>query len=355
MHLRNVEIFCDVVALRSFSKAAEVHNVSQSSASQSVHMLEKRLGSQLIDRSKRPLELTPAGQVYYDGCRDLLDSFRKIEDRVQQMKNKVVGRLRIAAIYSVGLSQMEAYVKRFEELYPDVELHLEYLHPDEVYDRVLSDEADLGLVSFPRDGGEISSIDWQEQEMVVVVAPTHRLAGRDSIDTADLDGEEFVGFTTELTIRKNIDRWLKQQKVTANVVVEFDNIETDDQAGRRNRFGLGDFAPPHGRPGSRHRDAASHNAQRCVLVAAAGDCAPAPQDALGCCEQVGRAPSQGSGDISQQRQTTSQSGRSAIEWKRLFQRQWPAQSRAEKTRRKMIPIKQLRIDKRARSGGRVPI
>jgi len=230
MHLRNVEIFCDVAALRSFSKAAEVHSVSQSSASQSVHMLEKRLGSRLIDRSKRPLELTPAGQVYYDGCRDLLASFRKIEDRVQQMKNKVVGRLRIAAIYSVGLSQMEACVKRFEELYPDVELHLEYLHPDEVYERVLSDEADLGLVSFPRDGGEISSIDWQEQEMVVVVAPGHRLADRGSINVAELDGEEFVGFTTELTIRKNIDRWLKQQKVAVNIVVEFDNLETIKRA-----------------------------------------------------------------------------------------------------------------------------
>ena len=68
MHLRNVEIFCDVVVRRSFSKAADAHNVSQSSASQAVHMLEKRLGSRLIDRSKRPFELTPAGQVYFDGC-----------------------------------------------------------------------------------------------------------------------------------------------------------------------------------------------------------------------------------------------------------------------------------------------
>jgi DNA-binding transcriptional LysR family regulator len=230
MHLRNVEIFCDVVALRSFSKAADVHNVSQSSASQAVHMLEKRLGSQLIDRSKRPLELTPAGQVYYDGCRELLVSFRKIEDRVQQMRNKVVGRVRIAAIYSAGLSQLEAHVTRFEELYPDVELHLEYLHPDEVYERVQSDEADLGLVSFPRDGGEFACIPWQEQEMVLVVPPAHRLAGRASGTVSELDGEDFVGFTAELTIRKNIDRWLRQRKTSVNVVVEFDNIETIKRA-----------------------------------------------------------------------------------------------------------------------------
>ena len=230
MHIRNVKIFCDVVSRRSFSKAAEVHHVSQSSASQAVHMLEKRLGSQLIDRSKRPFELTPAGKVYFDGCRKLLDSFRKIEDSVRQMGNKIVGRVRTAAIYSVGLLQMDAYVKRYEELYPDAQVLLEYLHPDEVYARVVNDEADLGLVSFPRDGGEFSSIAWQEQKMVLVASPNHRLADRDHIPLDELNGENYVGFTSELTIRKQIDRWLRHSKVAVNVVHEFDNIETIKRA-----------------------------------------------------------------------------------------------------------------------------
>jgi len=148
MHLRNVEIFCGVVTHGSFSKAAGAHQVSQSSASQAVHALERRLGCRLIDRSKRPFELTPAGQIYYDGCRKILESFRHVEDRVQQMRNKVIGRVRLAAIYSVGLLQMDAYAKRYKALFPDVVLQLEYLHPDDVYTRILNDECDLGIVSF---------------------------------------------------------------------------------------------------------------------------------------------------------------------------------------------------------------
>src|SRR5271155_1795585 len=178
MHLRNVEIFCDVVNHGSFSKAAGAHQVSQSSASQAVNMLERRLGCKLIDRSKRPFELTPAGQIYYDGCRKILESFRHVEDRVQQMRNKVIGRVRMAAIYSVGLLQMDTYAKRYKTLFPDVVLQLEYLHPDEVYSRLLNGKADLGIVSFPRVGGEIASIPWQNQEMVLVVPPRHRLAGQ---------------------------------------------------------------------------------------------------------------------------------------------------------------------------------
>jgi DNA-binding transcriptional LysR family regulator len=235
MHLRNVEIFCDVVSHGSFSKAAEAHEVSQSSASQAVNMLERRLDCQLIDRSKRPFELTPAGQIYYDGCRKILESFRHVEDRVQQMRNKVIGRVRMAAIYSVGLLQMDAYAKRYKALFPDVVLELEYLHPDEVYSRVLNDEADLGIVSFPRVGGEIASIPWQNQEMVLAVPPGHRYATGNrsaelTIPVQALDGETFVGFTSELTIRKQIDRWFKQERITVDLVHVFDNVENIKRA-----------------------------------------------------------------------------------------------------------------------------
>ena len=130
-----------MVALRSFSKAAAEHEVTQSSVSQSIASLEKRLGVQLIDRSKRPFELTPAGKAYHEGCRTLLDEFRNLEDRVRLLVDKVVGRVRIAAIYSVGLSEMDRYLQRFLELYSDVELRIDYLHPDEVYRRVAADEA----------------------------------------------------------------------------------------------------------------------------------------------------------------------------------------------------------------------
>jgi DNA-binding transcriptional LysR family regulator len=230
MHLRNVEIFCGVVTHGSFSKAAGAHQVSQSSASQAVHMLERRLGCRLIDRSKRPFELTPAGQIYYDGCRKILESFRHVEDRVQQMRNKVIGRVRLAAIYSVGLLQMDAYAKRYKTLFPDVVLQLEYLHPDDVYTRIQNDESDLGIVSFPRVGGEIASIPWQNQEMVLVVPPGHRHAGVDAVPVEELDGETFVGFTSELVIRKQIDRWLKQADVSVDLVHVFDNVENIKRA-----------------------------------------------------------------------------------------------------------------------------
>ena len=230
MHLRDLEIFCEVAQLRSFSKAAKVHSVSQPVASETVKALEDHFGLELINRSKRPLELTPAGQVFCDGCRELLESFRCLKDRVLQLRDKVVGPVRVAAIYSVGLLQMDCYVKQFELQFPDAVLELRFLHPEAVLERVMDDSADLGLMSFPPRRSELHCVPWQEQPIVLVVPPGHRLAGRSSVRVSEIDGEAMVSYTPELQVRAELDRWLRQAKVNVDVVHEFDNIENIKRA-----------------------------------------------------------------------------------------------------------------------------
>ncbi len=230
MQFRDLELFCEIATQKSFSKAAKTLGISQPVASESIKALEDRLGIPLVNRGKRPLELTHAGEIYFAGCRELLESFRQLEDRVLQLRDKVVGSVRVAAIYSVGLLQMDCYVKQFELLYPDAALEVRYLHPNEVLDCVLNDEADLGLISFPPKRNDFVCLPWQEQEMVVVLPPMHRLAPRKTLEAIELDGEPLVSFTPELPIRVEMDRWLRQAKVTVDIVQEFDNIETIKRA-----------------------------------------------------------------------------------------------------------------------------
>ena len=83
MHLKSLRVFCDVVGRRSFSRAATENGMTQSGASQLVHHLEEHLGGKLIDRSKRPFVLTAEGEVYYAGCRDLVQQLTALEDEVR--------------------------------------------------------------------------------------------------------------------------------------------------------------------------------------------------------------------------------------------------------------------------------
>ncbi len=218
-------MFCDVARLRSFSQAARAHNVTQSAVSQLVSQIEARLDVQLIDRSVRPLQLTTLGQLYYDGCRNLIERFTELEARIRNQEGQLAGRVCVAAIYSVGLGDMEDYIHLFYQEQPTADVHIDYLHPDQVYEKVRLGNADFGLVSFPHASRELSVIPWREEEMVFVCAPRHRLARKSSVKPSDLDGERYVGFTRELVIRRNVDRFLRDHDVVIEVAREFDNIE----------------------------------------------------------------------------------------------------------------------------------
>lgn len=232
MQLESLKIFCDVVRWASFSRGAAENGISQSSASQAVHQLEIRLGVKLIDRSKRPLVPTAHGRVFYEGCKDLVGRYYEVEARVKALTDvqHVVGTVRVASIYSVGLHHMTRYVESFHAQHPGAIVRLEYLHPTRVVEAVAAEEADLGLISFPKKWPELVAIPWRDEEMVVAVHPTHRFARLEALEIGQLDGEKFVGFDAELSIRRAIDRFLRRHGVQVEVILEFDNIENIKRA-----------------------------------------------------------------------------------------------------------------------------
>jgi DNA-binding transcriptional LysR family regulator len=230
MQLKSLKIFCDVVGWRSFSRAASENGISQSGASQVVNQLERRLGVKLIDRSKRPFVLTPEGETFYEGCRKLVQRYDALEDQVRTLHEEVAGRVRVVSIYSVGLHHMSRYLQEFLSQYPKANVRLEYQHPHRVYEAVEKDHADLGLVSYPRASRAIEAIGWREEPMVLVCAPDHRLAAYTLVTFDDLAGENVIGFDSDLTIRREIDRVLQVHDVEVNVAMEFDNIETIKRA-----------------------------------------------------------------------------------------------------------------------------
>ncbi|MCA8987011.1 MAG: LysR family transcriptional regulator [Planctomycetaceae bacterium] len=218
-------MFCDAVEWRSISRAAEAQGVTQSAVSQAIQQLEKRLDLQLIDRSTRPFELTAAGRVYFEGCRTLLNSYREIEDQVKGLVHRVSGRVRIAAIYSVSLIQINETIARFRSEYPDVDVVIDFDHPAAVYQRVEEERDDIGLVSFPKSKGVFECHHWQDQPMVLVVGPQHPWYQRSQLQPAEVNGVRFVGLSPNLLIRKTIDKWFREVGISVETVHEFDNIE----------------------------------------------------------------------------------------------------------------------------------
>lgn len=230
MNIETLRIFCDVVQHQSFSRGAAANEVSQSAATQSVHRMEQYFGVQLVDRSKRPFVLTPEGQACYEGFREVLELYDAVETRVRSLRKEITGLVRVAAIYSVGLHDMSRCMQDFMRRYPKAKVRLEFLRPNKVYEAVLNSEVDLGVVSYPAASPELAVIPLRSERMVLVCHPQHALAGRKAVTAEHLRDEDFVAFDRDLSIRKEIDRYLRQRSVSIRVVMEFDNIETIKQA-----------------------------------------------------------------------------------------------------------------------------
>ncbi|HVJ83404.1 MAG TPA: LysR family transcriptional regulator [Planctomycetia bacterium] len=229
MNVDALRVFCEVARQRSFSRAAAFMEMTQSAASQAVQQLEKELGQQLFDRSRRPPELTPPGERFFATCRDVLEQLDRAVAEMKALGSEVAGPVSVASIYSVGLYHVESIAK-FMRDYPRVTVRLQYLRPNLVVDAVLSSEATLGLISYPQETKELSVVPWREEEMVLVTPPDHPLGALESASIEDLEDQPFVGFDPDLAIRKRIDSALAKHRVSVRMVLEFDNIETLKQA-----------------------------------------------------------------------------------------------------------------------------
>ncbi|HEX4231070.1 MAG TPA: LysR family transcriptional regulator [Bryobacteraceae bacterium] len=230
MGLEKLRLFRDVVQHHSISKGGRVNGITQSAASQQVHEIERQLGADLLDRSTRPFTLTLAGKLYLDYCRDVLRRHDEFEIELHRLEQKISGNVRLAAIYSVALSEMSEIESRFSARFPGATLQVSYLRPERVYEAVSEDQADLGLMSYAESSRNVVALPWRDEEMVVAVAPNHRLATCTSVTINALEGEAFVGFDEDLPIRHEIDRYLRDRRVTVDVVLHFDNLQMIKEA-----------------------------------------------------------------------------------------------------------------------------
>ena len=228
--LWELQLFKEIAGAKSMSKGAAHCEVSQSAASQQVREMERRLGVALFDRGRRPLELTPAGRLYYEFCRDALRRQEEFIRELADLKGGVDGTVRVASIYSIGLSEMSRLQEAFGTLHPAASLQVEYQRPDRIYDAVREETVDLGLVSYPEANREIAAIPWRKETMQVAVPPGHPFASREEVWPADLNGQDFIGFDEDLSIRRELDKYLRANGATVNVAMHFDNIQTIKEA-----------------------------------------------------------------------------------------------------------------------------
>jgi len=226
MPLESIKIFCDVAQQGSFSRGAELNGITQSAASQRVRGLEEELGVELIDRSTRPCGLTSSGKVYYEGCRDILERYHRLERQVAGAAGPLKGTVVIASIYSADVAHLNEIREGFQADHPQVKIHIHYLQPQGVQDWVRAEKCDLGILSYPDRSPDLAHLALRDERMVAVFRAGHRLSERTRVVPKDLATERLIGFDANLRISREIRSYLRRHGVQPTVESSFDNIDS---------------------------------------------------------------------------------------------------------------------------------
>jgi len=230
MQIENFKIFADLVETKSFSKSAKLNGITQSAVSQQARAMERHFKTLLVDRSQKQFQLTREGYRVYDAAKEMLHNYDKLLSELQEMKKVISGTIRISTIYSIGLHELPPYIKKFLHDFPSVNVRVEYRRSNLVYEDILHNSVDFGLVAFPVKARQIEMLSFRNDHLVLITHPGHPLAKRGEIEVKDLFGQKFIGFDPDIPTRKAVDQIFRDNKLESEPVMEFDNIETVKRA-----------------------------------------------------------------------------------------------------------------------------
>ena len=230
MQIESLKVFCDLVETESFTKAAQINAVTQSAVSQQISALERSFKSLLIERSKKHFRLTREGQVLYDFSKQILQAYASLDSKLQELKDIISGTIRVATIYSIGLHDLPPYIKKFMISYPTVNVHVEYRQAGQVYEDVVSNVVDLGLIAYPIKDPKLETVPLRKEPLVLICHPQHPYTRQKSIKLKALGGQKIISFEPDTPTRKALDKILKAHDVSVQHVMEFDNVETVKRA-----------------------------------------------------------------------------------------------------------------------------
>jgi len=226
MQIKSLKVFCDLVDTRSFSEAAKMNNITQSAVSQQIRNLENRYDVRFFERSRKNFSITPEGEAFLQYAKQIYQTYRGIEDKLEGLKQRVSGVLRVDAIGSVGLHDLQPVIEEFRKLYPEVELKVNFPRFDQIYRNVAEGKTDIGIVAYPTKAQGVVVDVFHEQELVLVCPPDHPLAKKQKVKLADLTDQTFVGFDKEQPSRIALDKALNDSNIQIDHSMEFDNLET---------------------------------------------------------------------------------------------------------------------------------
>ena len=190
-NLQKYQAFIATVDSGSFTKAADILGYAQSSVSKMIADLESEWQVVLLERSRAGVQLTSDGMAMLPYARELVNSYRKVQEQAASISGVATGIIRIGTFSSVATHWIPSIIQRFQKDYPGIRYELLLGDYKEIEQWIFEGRVDCGFLRLPTKG-ECRTISLEKDEYVAVLPVGHQLTGKDMLDPRDLEGQPFM-------------------------------------------------------------------------------------------------------------------------------------------------------------------
>lgn len=224
MDINQLEVFLGVAQERSFSRAAEALHRTQPAVSQAIRRLEAELGEPLFDRSSKDGTLTAAGKVLLDFAQQMMNLRHHAHRAIRELRDLHRGKLSLSANeYTVmGLLPL---IPIFRARHPHIKIEVKRSLASRIPSEILGRDIEIGVVTFKPADATISSIPVTMDELALIVAPDHPLAGKQTVSVRELGAETFIAHNVPSPYRERVVKTFEKYRTPLNISMEMPTLE----------------------------------------------------------------------------------------------------------------------------------
>lgn len=224
MDFGQLEAFTQVATHNSFSRAAEVLQLTQPSITARIQALERELGEELFERGGRGVKLTDAGRVFLPFVEHILQLLQEGRDAVEEVRNVQLGSLRLGSAITISTYVLPGILHRFCQEFPGVDVVIRTGRSEQVLNMLMTDEVQVGIIR-SLSAPDIETIPLYDDEIVLVANPEHRFARSTGVTIAEVAREPIVLFDRGSSYYGMIHDLFRKAEVIPNVAMELDSLE----------------------------------------------------------------------------------------------------------------------------------
>ena len=192
MDIHRLEVFCKVVELKSFTRAAEASFLSQPTVSEHIRSLEEILGERLVDRLGREALPTQAGQILYKYAKKIIRLRQETMQAMASYRGEMAGHLALGASTIPGAYVLPQRIGGFKKLHPAIQITLAIGNSRTVADGVLAGDTEFGVVGARWSDPALEWVEILDDELVLAVYPSHPFAKEKAVEPAQLLNEPMI-------------------------------------------------------------------------------------------------------------------------------------------------------------------